>query len=48
VFLARHLALRPEVTVLVVTTRDDARAVPVYGLHLAYHFESHPITPAYR
>jgi hypothetical protein len=48
VFLARHLALRPDVTVLLVTTRSDIRAVPVYGVHLAYHFESHPITPAAR
>ena len=48
VFLARHLALRPEVTVLLVTTRAYTRTVPVYGLQLAYHFESHPITPAGR
>ena len=48
VFLASHLALRPEVTVLLVTTRSDIRTVPVYGVHLAYHFESHPITPAGR
>ena len=48
VFLAQHLALRPEVTVLMVTTRAATRAVPVYGVHLAYHFESHPITPARR
>ena len=47
-FLASHLALRPEVTVLLVTTRSDTRTVPVYGVHLAYHFESHPITPAGR
>jgi hypothetical protein len=48
VALARHLALRPELTVLVVTTRADTRAIPVLGVHLAYHFESHPITPARR
>jgi hypothetical protein len=48
VFLARHLALRPEITVLLVTSRSDRRAIPVYGVHLAYHFESHPITPARR
>jgi hypothetical protein len=48
VFLARHLALRPEVTVLLVTTRSNARAVPVFGVQLAYHFESHPITPGVR
>lgn len=48
IFLARHLALRPDVTVLLVTTRSDTRAVPVYGLQLAYHFESHPVTPVGR
>ena len=48
VFLAHHFALRPEVAVLLVTTRSDTRTVPVYGVHLAYHFEPHPITPAAR
>jgi hypothetical protein len=47
-FLAQHLSLRPELTVLLVTTRSNARAVPVFGTQLAYHFESHPITPAVR
>jgi hypothetical protein len=47
-FLAQHLALRPELTVLLVTTRSNAHAVPVFGVQLAYHFESHPITPAVR
>jgi hypothetical protein len=46
ILLARHLALRPDVTVLVVTNGSDSRVVPVYGIQLAYHFESHPITPA--
>jgi hypothetical protein len=44
-FLTRHLALRPEVTVLLAMTRSDARAVTVYGAQIAYHFEDHPITP---
>lgn len=48
VFLARHVALRPEVEFLVVTTTSDTRTVPVFGVQLAYHFESHPITPARR
>jgi hypothetical protein len=48
IFLARHLAVRPELTVLVVTGGSDRLAVPVYGVHLAYHFESHSITPASR
>jgi hypothetical protein len=45
VFLSRHVALRPELTVMVVTARSDARAVPMFGVQVAYHFESHPITP---
>ena len=38
-FLTRHLALRPEVGVLIITTTESARVVPVYGVQLAYHFE---------
>lgn len=45
VFLSRHVALRPELTVMVVASRSDTRAVPVFGVQMAYHFESHPITP---
>jgi hypothetical protein len=45
VFLERHLALRPDVRVLLVRGPSETRAVPVYGLHLAYHFEEHVITP---
>jgi hypothetical protein len=48
VFLATHLALRPEVTILLVTNRTDTRTLPVYGVQLAYHFEEHPITPSRR
>ena len=36
--VSTHLALRPDVSLLIVTTRRDARVVPVYGLHLAYYF----------
>lgn len=39
--LARHLSMRPDVTVLIVTTRSDARVVPVYGIRLTYYFEPH-------
>jgi hypothetical protein len=41
-FLSPHVAVRPDLTVLLVTTRSDTAAVPVYGVQLAYHFESHP------
>ena len=38
--LSRHVALRPEANVLLVTTRSAVRAVPVYGIQLVFHFES--------
>ena len=41
VFLTSHLALRPEVTMYVITTRDDRLTKAVYGVHLAYRFEAH-------
>jgi hypothetical protein len=46
IYLKRHLALRPDVRVLLVN-RDSGGTgtVTVYGVHLAYHFEEHPITP---
>jgi len=46
--LARHLALRPDVTVLLVTSHSETRTVPVYGIQLAYHFEDRPVTPLSR
>jgi hypothetical protein len=42
-FLNEHFALRPEVGVLLVTSGSDARAITVFGLTLAYHFEGHPV-----
>lgn len=45
VFLRRHIALRPDVRLVFITSGGDTRTVAVYGLHLAYHFEEHPITP---
>ena len=44
-FAGRHVSIRPEVQVIIVTDRRHAEVVPLFGLHLAYHFESHPITP---
>jgi hypothetical protein len=48
VFASAHLALRPDVTMMLVTTRSDRRAVPVYGVHLEYYFESHDTAPSRR
>ena len=45
IYLKRHLALRPDVRVLLVNADSGRRTVAVYGVHLAYHFEEHPITP---
>jgi hypothetical protein len=45
VYLRRHLALRPDIRVLLVNADAGTRAIAVYGVHLAYHFEEHPITP---
>jgi hypothetical protein len=48
VFASAHFAVRPDVTMLLVTTRSDRRTVPVYGVHLDYHFESHDAAPSRR
>jgi hypothetical protein len=45
VFLKRHLALRPDIRVFFVRAGATTRTMAVYGVHVAYHFESHPITP---
>jgi hypothetical protein len=45
VYLRRHLALRPDVRVLFVRADTGTRPIAVYGVHLSYHFEEHPITP---
>jgi hypothetical protein len=45
VYLKRHVALRPDVRVLLVRSNTGTRPVTVYGVQLAYHFEEHPITP---
>lgn len=48
VFVARHLAVRPEVRVLLVNGDSSFRSVTIAGVNLAYHFESHKVTPARR
>lgn len=42
VFVSDHFALRPEVNLMLVTTRADSRNVGVFGVQLIYHFEPHP------
>jgi hypothetical protein len=44
-YLRKHLALRADARVVFASAGGATRAVSVYGLHLAYHFEDHPVTP---
>jgi len=45
-FLSRHIAIRPDVNATVVMRDSRARVMTTAAVHLAYHFEDHPITPA--
>jgi hypothetical protein len=45
IFLRRHLALRPEARFVFVSGGGTTRTVGIFGLHLAYHFEEHAVTP---
>jgi MFS family permease len=45
IHVKQHVTLRPDVRVLIVRAETGTRPVTVYGVHLVYHFEEHPITP---
>jgi len=45
IFAGRHVSIRPTVDLIVVTAAGHRQIVPAAGVHVAYHFESHPITP---
>jgi Outer membrane protein beta-barrel domain len=45
-FVNRHVAVRPEVEAAVALDSGRAHLVTTIGVHLVYHFESHPVTPA--
>lgn len=46
VFRTRHIALHPEIQATVVTRQSRTYVVTTVTMHVAYHFEDHPITPA--
>jgi hypothetical protein len=48
VFLGHHLAIRPDVRVLFVTADSEIQTVPIFGVHMTYHFEAHPYLPRRR
>lgn len=48
VFVSRHVAIRPDVEATVVMRNSRTHVVTTAAVHLAYHFDDHPITPARR
>lgn len=45
VFLSRHYAIRPAVDATIVMRDGHTQTVMSGAVHVAYHFEDHPITP---
>jgi Outer membrane protein beta-barrel domain len=43
VFVGRHVAIRPDVSLMLVTTTSDVRPVGTMGVQFVYHFEPHPV-----
>jgi len=41
IFTGRHLSIRPDVSVRLVTTSPDAYAATMAALRATYHFEVH-------
>lgn len=46
VYVSRHWAIRPEVMATVVLRNSRSFVVTAGTVHLAYHFEDHPVTPS--
>lgn len=44
-FLTRHIAIRPDIDVKIVRRHSQSYAVTAVAVHLAYHFEEHPLAP---
>jgi hypothetical protein len=45
VFVTRHIAIRPDVEAMMVRRDSQTYVVTAVTVHLAYHFEEHPIAP---
>ena len=45
-FVTRHVAIRPDVEAKFVRRDSQNYVVTAFSVHLAYHFEDHPITPS--
>jgi hypothetical protein len=47
-FVSRHWAIRPDVREMVVLRNSRSYFVTAVAVHVAYHFEDHPVTPKVR
>jgi hypothetical protein len=47
-FVNRHWAIRPDVREMVVLRNSRSYFVTAFAIHVAYHFEDHPVTPKVR
>ena len=47
-FVNRHWAVRPDIREMLVFRDSRSRLVTTIAVHVAYHFEDHPITPRVR
>lgn len=47
-FVSRHFAVRPDVEAMIVMRDSQRHVVTTAAVHLAFHFEDHPVTPARR
>ena len=45
-FVSQHIAVRPDVEATVVMRNPHTRVLATAAVHLAYHFEDHPIALA--
>jgi len=46
VYVSRHVAIRPEIEAIAIRRDGRGHVVTAVTIHLAYHFEEHPITPS--
>jgi outer membrane protein W len=44
-YLSHHLAIRPDVRLMFINLSTDTHMVPIFGVHVTYHFDSHPYLP---
>jgi hypothetical protein len=45
-FVARHVAIRPDIEATIVRRNSQSYVVTSLSVHLAYHFEDFPMTPS--